>query len=173
MTCQCRFMLVINVLIWRGMVMMGSLYVLGQGGTWQISVPLLQFCHNLKLLCKIVLPVNPKGVNPEYSLERLMLKLKLQPFGHLIRRADSIEKTLMLGKIEGERRRGWQRMRWLDGISDSMDMSLSKLWKIVKDREAWSAAVHTVTKSWTWLSNWTVLRLNNHLYKKSLTSQHT
>ena len=77
-------MLVINVLIWRGMVMMGSLYVLGQGGTWQISVPLLQFCHNLKLLCKIVLPVNPKGVNPEYSLERLMLKLKLQYVDHLM-----------------------------------------------------------------------------------------
>ena len=106
MTCQCRFTLVINVLIWRGMVMMGSLCVLGQGGTWQISVPLLQFCHNLKLLCKIVLPVNPKGVNPEYSLERLMLKLNLQYFGHLMLRADSLEKTLMLGKDWGQEEKG-------------------------------------------------------------------
>ena len=98
-----------------------------------------------------------KGINPEYSLEGLMLKLKLQYFGHLIQRADSLEKILMLRKIEGRMRRVWQRMRWLDSITDSVDINLRKLQEIVEDRGAWQVVLHGVTKSWTPLSNWTMV----------------
>jgi len=98
-----------------------------------------------------------KEISPECSLEGLMLKLKLQCFGHLVRRTDSFGKTLMLGKIEGSRRRGWQKMRWLDGITDLMDVSLSKVQLLVMDRAAWHAAVHGVTKGQIWLSDWTEL----------------
>ena len=127
--------------------------------SWCFWTVVLEKIPESPLDCKEIQPVLNE-ISPEYSLEELVLKLKLQYFGHLMQRADSLKKTLMLGKIEGRRRRGWQR--WFDGITVSTDMSLSKVWELVMDRESWQAAVHGITKSWTQLIDWTELKADSH-----------
>ena len=146
-------------------------WIIRKAGGWRIDAFKLWFWRRLLRVPWTVRRSNQsilKEINPEYSLEGLMLKLKLQYFDHLVGRTKSLEKTLMLGKIEDKRKRGQQRMRWLDGITDSMNMNLSKLQEMVKDRGVWCATVHKVAKSWTWLRNWATTHWSKPLNWKFL-----
>ena len=135
---------------------------------WCFQIGVLEKTLESLLDCKELKPVNPKEINPDYSLKRLMIKLKLQYFGHLMQRVNSLEKISMLGTIEGKMRRGKEGMRWLDGTTDSAGITLSKLEEIVKDSEARCAAVHRVTKSWTWPSDWTMNNSSLFLWSSAI-----